>query len=136
MLTALTKIDTPFMWSTACETSFKRLKKCFVPAAILHHFNPGRKIMVETDASNLIIARVLSQYDDHNSLHHVRYFSRKHSPAKINHEIYDKAPLIIIQAFKECCPLVVGSLPTIEVISDHRNLTHFTINHLLNYCQT
>jgi hypothetical protein len=77
------------------------LKNSFVSAPILCHFDLERKIVVETDAANLIVAGVLSPYDDNDILHPVPYFSRKHSPAKINHEIYDKEPLAIVQAFKE-----------------------------------
>jgi hypothetical protein len=107
------------VWPTACRRSFERLKKSFVLAAILRHFDPERKIMVETDASNLIIVRVLSQYDHDNILHPVAYFSRKHSPAKINYEIYDKELLTIVRTFNGWCPLLEGAPHTIKVISDH-----------------
>jgi hypothetical protein len=136
LLMASTKKDTPFVWSTICDISFKRLNKSFVSAPILHHFDPERKIMVETDASDVVVARVLLQYDDNNILHPVVYFSSKHSPAEINYEIYDKELLEIVWAFKEWRPLLEGSPYTIEVISDYRNLTYFTSNCLLNYCQT
>jgi hypothetical protein len=123
------------MWSTACERSFERLKKSCVSARILRHFDPERKIVVETDASNLVVAAVPSQSDD-DILHPVAYFSRKHFPAEINYEIYDKELLTIVWAFKEWYLLLEGFPHTIEVISDHRNLTYFTTNRLLNYCQT
>jgi hypothetical protein len=58
----------------------------------------------------------------------VAYFSRKHSPVTINYEIYDKELLVIVGAFKEWHPLLNGSLYRIEIISDYRNLTYFTIN--------
>jgi hypothetical protein len=103
-LTAFTKKDTPFVWSIACQKSFKRLKKSFVSAPILRHFDPKRRIMVETNASNLVITRVLSQYDDVDTLHPVAYFSRKHSPVRINYETYEKKLFMIIWAFKEWCP--------------------------------
>jgi hypothetical protein len=112
------------------------LKKSFVSAPILYYFNTERKIMVETDASYLVIARVHSQYDDNDILHSVVYFSRKHSPPEINYGIYDKKRLTIVRAFKEWHPLQEDSPHTIEVISNHRNLTYFTNYHLLYYCQT
>jgi hypothetical protein len=62
------------------------------------HFDPERKIVVETNTSNLIVARVLSPYDN-NILYPVAYFSRKHCYTKINYEIYGKL-LTIIWAFK------------------------------------
>jgi hypothetical protein len=112
------------------------LKKSFVSAPILHHFDGERKIVVETDASNLVIAGALSQYDNNDILHPVAHLSRKHFPAEINYEIYDKEFLAIVWAFKEWRPLLEGSPHTIKVISDYRNLTYFTTNLLLNYRQT
>jgi hypothetical protein len=100
-LNALTKKDTPFMWSTACKRSFERLKKSIISAPIHYHFDPERKILVETNTSNLVIARVLPQYDDNDILHPVAYFSKKHSPAEINYEIYDKELLAIVWAFED-----------------------------------
>jgi hypothetical protein len=79
---------------------------------------------------------VLRQFDDDDILHPVTYFSRKHSAAEINHEIYDKELVAIIHAFKKWCPLLEGFPHTIEVIFDHQNLTYFTTNYLLNYLQT
>jgi hypothetical protein len=94
-------------------------------------------MVVETDVANLIvIVGALSPYDDDDILHPVAYFSRKHSPAKINYEIYDKELLAIVQAFKAWCTLLEVSPHTIEVISNHQNLTYFTTNCLFNYCET
>jgi hypothetical protein len=83
-LTACTKPDIPFMWQTACERGFGRLKKFFVAVPILRHFDPERKIMVKSDTSNLVIAGVLPQYNDDDILHPVAYSSRKCSPVEIN----------------------------------------------------
>jgi hypothetical protein len=77
------------------------LKKSFISAQILHHFNPERKIVLEREASNLIITIVLAQYDDHTVFHPITYVLKKHSLAEINYEIYNKELLAIIQAFKE-----------------------------------
>jgi hypothetical protein len=46
-----------------------RLKKSFVSAPVLHHFDPEREIMIKTDSSNLVVIGVLSQYDDDSILH-------------------------------------------------------------------
>jgi hypothetical protein len=111
-------METPFAVSTACERSFGRLKKFLVSAPILCHLDPVRKIVVETDNSNLVVATVLSQYDD-DILHLVAYFSRKRFPPEINYEIYDKELLANVQAVKECHPFLEGSPHTIEVTSNH-----------------
>jgi hypothetical protein len=83
-LTALTEKDTPFMWSPTCYKSFKKLKKYFILAPVLYHFDSERKIVVETEASNLIIVGILSQYNNESILHPVAEFSRKHSFMEIN----------------------------------------------------
>jgi hypothetical protein len=128
--TALTRNDTFFVSSPTCWRLFERLKKSFISARILCQFDTERQSLPETDTSNLVIRGVLSQYDnDDDILHPVAYFSRKHSPAKINYEIYDKEFFTIMHAFKEWLPFMEGSPHCIEGISDHQNLTCFTTNH-------
>ena len=54
------------------------------------HFDAEKEIIVETDTSDYISAGIMSQYNDNGVLHPVGYFSKKHSPAECNYEIYDK----------------------------------------------
>jgi hypothetical protein len=42
-----------------------------------------------TDISNLVVARLLSQYDV-DIFYPVAYFARKHSSAKMTYEIYEE----------------------------------------------
>jgi hypothetical protein len=56
---------------------------------------------VETDASDYVSARVLSQYDNEGILHPVAFFSKKYSPAECNYEIYDKELMAIVHTFEE-----------------------------------
>jgi hypothetical protein len=93
---AITKKDIPCGWSTACKRSFEKLNRTFTSVPILGHLNQERKILVETDAFNLVIARVHVQYDDKNILHLVVYFSKKHFPADFHHEIYQKEPFTMV----------------------------------------
>jgi hypothetical protein len=74
---------------------------------------------VENDTTNLVIVRVLSQYNDNDILHPMAYFLRKHSPAETNYGIYDKEILAIVRAFKEWRPFLESSPHTIKVISIH-----------------
>jgi hypothetical protein len=95
-LTFLTHKGVPFTWSTEQQTAFDILKATFTSAPILAHFDPDRDVIVEMDASDYVSASVLSQYDDDNVLHPVAYFSKKHSPAECNYEIYDKELMAIV----------------------------------------
>jgi len=52
-----------FHWGREQEQAFEQLKTRFTTAPILSHFYPGTKIVVETDASELALECVLSQYE-------------------------------------------------------------------------
>jgi hypothetical protein len=107
----------------------------FTSTPILARFDPDRDVIVETDASDYVSAGVLSQYDDEGILHPVAFFSKKHSPAECNYEIYDKELMAIVRAFEEWRPELQSVINPIRVLSDHKNLEYFTTTKLLNRCQ-
>ena len=135
-MTNLTRKDTPFVWSADCQQAFATLKSAFTSAPILRHFDFEKEIIVETDASDYVSAGVLSQKDDEGVLHPVAFYSKKHSPAECNYEIYDKELMAIIRAFEEWRPELEGAKHPIQVLSDHRNLEYFMSTKLLNRRQT
>ena len=49
------------------------------------------------------------QRDDDGVLHPVAFYSKKHSPAECNYEIYDKELMAIIRAFEEWRPELEGA---------------------------
>jgi hypothetical protein len=122
----------PFIWGPEQQTAFDHLKYAFTTAPILRHFDYDREIVVETDASDYVSAGILSQYDDEGILHPVAFYSKKHSPAECNYEIYDKELLAIVRAFEEWRPHLEGSSHPIQVLSDHKNLEYFMTTKLLN----
>jgi hypothetical protein len=76
--------------------AFDTLKATFTSVPILAYFDLDRDIIVEMDTSDYVTAGALSQYDNDNILHAMAYFSKKHSPAECNYEIYDKELMAII----------------------------------------
>jgi hypothetical protein len=112
--------------------AFDTLKATFTSVPVLARFDLDRDVIVEIDASDYVSASVLSQYDDDNILHPMAYFSKKHSPAECNYEIYDKELLAIVRAFKEWRPKLQCIINPIRVLSDHKNLEYFMITKLLN----
>jgi RNase H-like domain found in reverse transcriptase/Reverse transcriptase (RNA-dependent DNA polymerase)/Integrase zinc binding domain/Integrase core domain/Aspartyl protease/Chromo (CHRromatin Organisation MOdifier) domain len=124
-LLRLSRKDIPFAWSKECETAFQDLKYRFCTAPILMRFDPDKEILVETDASDFVSAGVLSQRDDSGVLRPVAYFSKKHTAAECNYEIYDKELLAIIRCFEEWRPELEGSPFPIAVLTDHKNLEYF-----------
>jgi len=91
----------PFLWGSDQQAAFNQLKNAFPIAPILHHFDYEREIIVETDASDYVPAGILSQHDDDGIVHPVTFYSKYHSAAKCNYEIYDKVLLAIVRAFQE-----------------------------------
>jgi hypothetical protein len=65
-------------------------------ALILRHYNPSYDSILETDASDGIVAGILSQLHLDGEWYLVAYFSKNIAPAKCNYEIYNKEMLVII----------------------------------------
>jgi transposase InsO family protein len=131
-LTRLTQKDVPFQWTKTEQEAFDSLKTCFTTAPVLRRFDHDRDVVVETDASDYVSAGILSQYDDDGVLHPVAYFSKKHSPAECNYEIYDKELMAIVRAFEEWRPELQSVENPVQVLTDHKNLEYFTTTKLLD----
>lgn len=131
-LTALTRKNVPFSWSSSCDLAFRELKAAFVSDSVLRHFDPTLPTVLETDASDYVVAAVLSQHQADGELHPVAFMSRKMTPPECNYDIYDKELLAVVAAF-EAWPAELGSAERPVVIySDHKNLEYFTTTKKLN----
>ena len=75
-LTQLTKKCTPFVWSDLCQAAFERFKEAFTTAPILIHFDFHKEIVVETNASDIASAHILSQPGSDGLLHPIAFFSK------------------------------------------------------------
>jgi len=131
-LIRLTRKGQPFKWETKQQESFDGQKTYFTTAPILGRFDHDCDIVVETDTSDFVSTTVLSQYDDEGTLHPVALFSKKHSPAECNYEIYDKELMAIFCAFEEWHAELQSVENPISVLKDHKNLEYFTMTKLLN----
>ena len=118
------RLPNEFLTPEAFE-AFKRLRKAFMEASILQHFDPARPIRVETDASDKAIGGILCQPDDKGHWHSIAYFSRKMIPAECNYEVHDKEFLAIVFAFKQWRHYFEGAREQVLVLTDHRNLSRF-----------
>ena len=89
------------------------------------HFDAKKENIIETDALDYISAGIMSQYDNNGVLYPVAFFSKKHSPAEYNYEIYDKELIAIIRCFEEWRPELESTPHPIRVLLDHKNLEYF-----------
>jgi len=62
-------------------------------------FDPKKKVIIETDASDFAIKAYLTQ-ETQGSRHPIAYFLRKILLAEQNYEIYDKELLAIVAALR------------------------------------
>ena len=123
-----------FYWGREQEEAFEELKGRFTTAPILSHFYPGRKTVVETDASDFALGCVLSQYQGRR-LHPVAFHSRKLNSAERNYEIHDKELPAIVEAFREWKPYLTGDADPVTVYTDHQNLQSFLTKKVWNQRQ-
>jgi transposase InsO family protein len=130
----LTKLDTPFLWGPKCQEAFDRLKEYLVSAPVLAHYQLDLPTRVETDASDGVVAAVLSQLQEDGEWHPVAYYSHTMQPAELNYDIHDKEMLAIIRALEEWRPELVGLQreDRFEILSDHRALEYFMTSKKLN----
>jgi len=131
-LTRLTKKDEPFVWGSEQQLAFEMMVTAFTTAPTLRHFDHESEVIIETDASDYVSAGVLSQRDDEGVLHPVAYYSKKHSPAECNYDIYDKELMAIIEVLEEWRPECEGTAYPLKLITDHKNLEYFMKKKLLN----
>ena len=132
LLTELTRKGVKWKWDPELQAAFTQLKEAFTSAPILRHFDFDQNVIVQTDASEYVSAATQAQYDDDGVLHPVAYFSKKHSPAECNYEIYDKELMAIIRCFEEWRAELQSVINPIEVLSNHKNLKDFMTNKLLS----
>ena len=104
-------------------------------APILASFDPEKKIILKTDASDQALGSCLSQPDAEGRLHLVAYRSRKFSGPELNYDVHNKELLAIVDAFEEWRAYLKGSRHPIVVYSDHKNLSYFTTTKKLNQQQ-
>ena len=84
-LVYLTHKDVPFRFTAEYEDAFRELQHRLTSAPLLRHFQEGLETQVETDASDGVIVRILSQKQLDGEQQPVGYFSKTISPAKLNY---------------------------------------------------
>ena len=99
-------------------------------APILRYYQPKLLTMVKINASNGVIASILSQQDLQSQLQHlIAYFFKTMQLAQLNYDIYNKEMLAIILAFEQ----QRAKLKRIQinnpflVYSDYKALEYFII---------
>ena len=88
-----------FEWTETCQQAFNKLKRAFTTASVLAHYDSKLETWVGTDASDFVVAGVLSQMYG-KVLKPVAYFSKQMTPVECNYMIYDKELLAMVKNFE------------------------------------
>ena len=134
-LMQLTHKNAPWNFSEVCRTAFNHLKEEFTWAPILTHWVPDSHMVVEMDASDYVLAVILSIYTPDREFHPIAFHLCSFNPVKLNHDTHNKELLAIFEAFKHWCQYLEGSAIPIDVVMDHKNLEYFTTTKLLTHRQ-
>ena len=125
-MTALLRKDTPWHWGASEQAAFEDLKQAFTQAPVLAMPDMSKQFTIECDASDYASGAILSQRQEDGSLHPIAYYSKSFNDAERNYEIYDKELLAIIRALDEWRHYLEGGPHSIDIVSDHKNLSYFT----------
>jgi len=99
---------------------------------VLRHFDPEKKIRIETDASIYAVSGILSQLFENGLWHPIAFWSRKMIDAERRYDTHDQELLAVVSAMKHWRHYLEGSYHTIEVLTDHNNLKGFMSKKALN----
>jgi hypothetical protein len=123
-LTTLTGKDVPFVWSSECERAFTRRKELLRNDVFLAAFDWDKPVYLETDASNVAYAGVITQDGPDGIRRPVVMYSHKFRDHEKNWPIHDKELYAIVYAFDRYKHFLRGKF-CVEVTTDHRNLAKF-----------
>jgi len=86
----------PFVFNNSYIEAFKEIKDRLISSLILYYYNPDLKLILETDASNRVIAGILSQLYLDGEWYPIAFFLKIIDPAKCNYKVHNKEILAII----------------------------------------
>jgi transposase InsO family protein len=124
-LTQLTRTNHEFSFDDKCIQAFDTLRSMLTKAPLLAHYDLESQCLLETDASDTVVAAVFSQKGLDGEWHPVGYFSKTMAPAETNYPIYDKEMLAIVKALQHWRAELEGTKDPVEVITDHKALEYF-----------
>ena len=128
----LTRKDKKFEWLIRQQQAFDQLKKALTSRPVLRAFDPNKVVQLKTDASDFALGGQLSQPDENGIQHPVAFYSKKMDGAELNYPVYDKEFLAIVNCLKEWRHYCQGSKHTVEIYTDHKNISHFTTTQTLS----
>jgi hypothetical protein len=113
--------------------AFEELKGCLALAPVLRYYDPSLLTKIKTDASDRVVAGVMSQQLN-EEWHLVVYYSKTMAVPKVNYEIHNKELLAIIKALEEWRAELEGLQRSnrFSIYTDYKALEYFMTTKKLN----
>ena len=112
---ALTRKDTPFVWSMECENAFDTLKRNLSESPCLAYFDVSKEVVIQVDSSKHGIGAVLLQEG-----RPVEYASRALTPSERNWAQIEKEALSVLFGLERFDQYTYGR--PVKVENDHKPL--------------
>ena len=117
----LTEKITTFKWTSQCQEAFNYLKQCLVTAPILAFPDYTKPFILDTDASDIGIGAVLSQFDKSSRERVIAYASRTLSKPERRYCVTRKELLSVVTFIRYFRSFLLGQKFTLR--TDHGSLT-------------
>ena len=121
----MTKKGAPYFWNDVLQSAFDTIKAAMHNDVFLIGFDYEKDVTLETDASGVAYAGIISQKDENGNLRPVLMFSHTFSSEQLNWDTHDRELWAIVYAFKNYPHFLKGTHNPVSVYSDHRNLARF-----------
>ena len=128
----LTRKDSTWNWTDACQKAFDSLKSAITSSPILIFPDDNKPYKVEADSSEYATGAVLSQEGEDGKWHPIAFLSKSLNSVERNYDIHDKELLAIIRALEEWRHYLEGAKHKFDIWTDHRNLQYFRTAKKLN----
>ncbi|KAK7605320.1 hypothetical protein V9T40_007178 [Parthenolecanium corni] len=126
----LTRKGVEFLWNDERNKTFEAMKKVIENEAVLQYPNFDKTFFLHTDASNVAVGAVLSQYDSENNLRPILFESSTLNHAQRNYSTIERELYAIVWAVKKFRPYLIGQ--RFEILSDHKPLECITKSNTLS----
>ena len=109
-----------WQWREEQREAFAKSKELLQSAELIVHFDPGKELVLVTDASNYGVGAVLSHKMEGGTERPIGYMSRSLNGAERNYSTLEKEALAIIFGVKNFHQFLYGHSFTIK--TDHKPL--------------
>ena len=121
-LTALLQKKQKFVWTSACQSAFERIKSVLLLAPVLVAPNFSAPFKLFVDACDIGVGGVLLQEDLQGIDHPVCYFSKKFDAHQCNYSTCEKETLALLLSLQHFDIYLRPTVAPVQVFTDHNPL--------------